>query len=122
MKPLLIVLFMAITNVAWAGPGEEARHTAGVIEGCRLVAHDKLPQTRIAAMQWGICLGTVQSFQIASGHLQPNMRSCIPSEVPVQQAANVFLQFAENHPERHHDGIEVLAIEAFKAAWPCQGN
>lgn len=122
MKAIFVAFFVTWSATAFCAPGDEARHTAGVIEGCRLVAQGKVGQSRLDGMQWGVCLGALQALRIISRHLQPNMRSCVPSDASTEQVAKVFLKYADQNPERHNDGIEILAVEAFKAGWPCKAK
>lgn len=122
MKAIFVALFTTWSATAFGAAGDEARHTAGVIEGCRLVAQGKVGHSRLQGMQWGVCLGALQSLRIVSSYLQPHMRSCVPGDASTEQIAKVFLNYADQHPERHNDGVEVLAIEAFKAGWPCKLN
>ena len=119
---IFVVFFVTVANIAVASPSEDAKFNSQVIEGCRLVANGKFPKSQTAIMHWGYCIGALSSFYILSTHLQPNMRSCKPQAVTLQQAIKVFLKFSDTHPELEHHGFEVLAIEAFKSAWPCPAN
>jgi hypothetical protein len=55
-------------------------------------------------------------------YLPPNMRFCVPGDVTFQQSSKVFVAFLDAHPERLQVLSTVLAMDAFRAAWPCSAT
>ena len=45
---------------------------------------------------------------------------CRPREVTLGQIVRVVVQYIDSRPARMHEDFRVLAVEAMKAAWPCQ--
>jgi hypothetical protein len=62
----------------------------------------------------GFCWGLI------SGLLYVTHDSCLPPGVTQVQAVRVVLQYIDNRPARMHEDFKILALEAMKAAWPCQ--
>jgi Rap1a immunity proteins len=45
---------------------------------------------------------------------------CQPKGVTRGQARAVVIKYIEARPQRMHEDFGMLAVEALKAAWPCQ--
>ena len=64
----------------------------------------------------GFCTGmieTVAMYETAMG------RICPPGATIGQMRA-VVVKYLENHPERLHEDIHLLAQQALQTAWPCK--
>jgi hypothetical protein len=91
-----------------------------VLEGCRRASSLRYGSTVAEALLSGDCSGTVRTLFGIGSHLQENMRFCIPGEVTFQQAGKVFVRYLDTHPERLHELYIILAVDAFRAVWPCK--
>jgi hypothetical protein len=85
----------------------------------------RTPSTSSQVSQ-GVCLGMIailiETGRPASG-LQitdPVRRFCTPPEVSLGQAKQVAVSHIEARPARWHEDFPWLALEAFRAAWPCR--
>jgi hypothetical protein len=77
-----------------------------------------LPRCRDGAPDFmqGFCIGiieTVAMYEEAMG------RICLPLATRGQMRA-VVVKYLENHPERLHEDIHLLAAQALQTAWPCK--
>jgi hypothetical protein len=86
---------------------------------CSKLASGELGKTLDEAAYRGQCEGMVETLIVLGSHLQSNMRFCVPGEVTIQQGLKVFVSFLNANPSLLHRPADVLAIEAFRAAWPC---
>jgi hypothetical protein len=82
------------------------------------VDEHKIPDTRLS----GLCPGTVGALMWASSELKGTYATCIPSSVPNIQGVRVVVRFLEDNPQWLDRDFRVLAIAAFKLAWPCANN
>lgn len=73
------------------------------------------------AMDFGMCLGVVATLMNLSrdGVLQYPYNFCAPTEATIGQAKRVIVRYIEMIPERMHQDIFGLALEALQHAWPC---
>lgn len=46
-------------------------------------------------------------------------RFCMPKSASLDEAVAVFRTWLRAHPERLHSPANILAVDAFKGAWPC---
>jgi hypothetical protein len=67
----------------------------------------------------GVCAGIVDTLIDLGGTLRADMRFCPPKGVSIMQSILVSNRYMEKHPEMLHINFKVLAIRAFKEAWPC---
>jgi hypothetical protein len=67
----------------------------------------------------GMCAGMVQGIASLTNLLSGSLSSCLPSGVTTTQMMRVVVSYGEAHPERTHENIQVLMVEAFHQAWPC---
>jgi hypothetical protein len=70
----------------------------------------------------GECGGMIESAMFFSSSLPPDVRACPPELGSTLESAKVLLRYLEKNPERvDQPGITVV-FEAFRDAWPCQGD
>jgi hypothetical protein len=109
-----------------AGYGEEGQPaTAGyVLPGCKtLVAlYEGNSALTQYLLQMGYCAGIVDAVVVLNSAQQPYPadRPCIPQGVTNAQAIRVATSYVDARPERHHQSFALLALDAFRAAWPCK--
>jgi Rap1a immunity proteins len=70
----------------------------------------------------GACEGMIETAMIFSPNLPAGVRACPPAQGGALQSAKVLLRYLENNPDRESEPGITVAIEAFRDAWPCQGD
>jgi Rap1a immunity proteins len=70
----------------------------------------------------GACEGMIETAAMFSSNLPANVRGCPPAQGSILQSAKVLLRYIDNHPDRVNEPGITIAIEAFRDAWPCQGD
>jgi hypothetical protein len=110
-----LIAVLALPTGAWAvETGAQAQ------KSCGRVASERLGNTVIEGAAAGHCLGMLGTVWILGRHLQDNARFCIPEGAKPEQGTKVFLKYLADHPEMIHEPDALLAISAFREAWPCQ--
>jgi hypothetical protein len=70
----------------------------------------------------GFCAGELRALANLSHVLPPDLRACVPDNVPNAKLVLVAVQYFEAHPEQIHQAFLTLAQKAFRDAWPCKPN
>jgi hypothetical protein len=68
--------------------------------------------------QAGYCLGIVQTAY----NLSPLVKACHPTRVELRQRLRIALIYILKNPARQHEPFELLALKAFREAWPCPSS
>jgi len=71
----------------------------------------------------GACEGMIETAMFFARNLPPDVRACPPVQGSILESARVLLRYLDQNPDRLNEqpGI-TLAFEAFRDAWPCQGD
>jgi Rap1a immunity proteins len=111
----LSALFLVATLMASgrAISAEDQDSANFVMSGCRDILTNR--QTT-DLFKRGLCNGLI------SGLVYGNLDICLPSNITHEQEARVVVQHIDNRPARMNEDFRDLALEALKAAWPCQRN
>jgi len=70
----------------------------------------------------GACEGMIETAMSFSPNLPPDVRGCTPAQGSVLGSAKVLLRHLDQNPDRLEVPGITLALEAFRGAWPCQGD
>ena len=70
----------------------------------------------------GACEGMIETAMSFSPNLPPDVRACPPAQGSILESAKVLLRYLDQNPERLNVPGITLAFEAFRDAWPCQGD
>jgi Rap1a immunity proteins len=70
----------------------------------------------------GACEGMIETAMSFSPNLPSDVRACPPAQGSVLESAKVLLRYLDQNPDRLEVPGLTLAIEAFRDAWPCQGD
>jgi hypothetical protein len=70
----------------------------------------------------GACEGMLETAMSFSPNLPPDVRACPPAQGSVLESAKVLLRYLEQNQDRLDLPGLNLALEAFRDAWPCQGD
>jgi hypothetical protein len=85
----------------------------------KVIAHD-LGRTLNEAAYIGHCTGMIETLLVLGPYFQSNVRYCVPGTVTVEQGVKVFIAFLDANPRLLDAPADVLALKAFRAAWPCK--
>jgi hypothetical protein len=70
----------------------------------------------------GSCEGMIETAMLFAPNLPADVRGCPPSQGSALESVKVLLRYLEKNPDRLNEAGITLAIEAFRDAWPCQGD
>jgi hypothetical protein len=97
------------------------------LDWCNLRAAGPLKERAVA---YGLCVGFAdglrngfevwRQYAVKYGHNNPYI--CIPYNVDNDQLVDVGKRFIERRPERRHEDVTTLLMEAFVIAWPCEAG
>ena len=65
----------------------------------------------------GYCAGIVHSLMIPRKY--SDFKICPPENATVRQGATVLVKFSDDHPQELNLPEVLLALAAFRNAWPC---
>lgn len=94
-----------------------------MLDSCRAFLKDPMPSGQIfqAGMCAGYVIGIADGFIYAQIANPASVRVCIPDEgYTVGQGARVLTKYLEDHPEKSNLGVSLIALDAFRAAFPCK--
>ena len=74
------------------------------------------------AQSAGACEGMIETAMFFARNLPPDARACPPMQGSILESARVLLRYLDNNPDRLSEPGITLAFEAFRGAWPCQGD
>ncbi len=73
---------------------------------------------------WAACVYYLEGMVVMDKiHLDVGatpMLGCVPSEASGEQLRRVLVRYIREHPEHRHHNVVMLAILAFRDAWPCE--
>jgi hypothetical protein len=88
---------------------------------CELLVQNSF-RNQDEARSAGACEGMIETAMLFSPNLPAGIRACPPTQGSILQSAKVFLRYIDNNPDRVNEPGITIAIEAFRDAWPCQGD
>jgi hypothetical protein len=88
------------------------------LPACKAYAEPKAPLRM--RLEGNFCAGQLRALVYVSHVLSPELRSCVPDNLPNGQLTMVAVRFLETHPERMNEDFMALAMQAFREAWPCK--
>ena len=86
-----------------------------LLENC--TEHAKADLGTGVSVSWyqaGLCAGYVNGVWDVSDKI------CTPKGSTLGQAIRVVLKYLNDHPERLHEHMAELVVDALRAAWPCK--
>ena len=106
--------FVFIGATLGVGPtfADEADSANYVMQGCR---HYMNFGDNVDPFRQGWCGGIIAGLTFF-----PPDSTCLPAGVTRAQVTRVTVQYIDSRPARMHEDFRILALEAMKAAWPCQ--
>ena len=120
MRVYIIVAGLALLLVGRVGAsvvdkGTDAR------KSCELLVQESF-RDQGEARSAGSCEGMIETAMIFSPNLPAGVRGCPPAQGSVLESAKVLLRYLDNNPDKVSEPGITIAIEAFRDAWPCQGD
>jgi hypothetical protein len=76
----------------------------------------------VEAQSAGACEGMIETAMFFAPNLPPDVRACPPALGSVLESARVLLRYLDQNPDRLNVAGITLVFEAFRDAWPCQGD
>ncbi len=70
----------------------------------------------------GSCAGQIALLLQLSDVLPPTMRFCAPEHSTLRDATEVVASYMDRHVSELHLAFPVVAVLAFREAWPCQAR
>jgi hypothetical protein len=125
MKPrhAAALALVAITMCSPSAFGDSAEE---LLAACRSVANAKVKGEQISIAKdfaTGQCWGAFGVLQEEGRWVDPSGHRvwgvCTPSEVRRSELIAVFVGYLQRHPQRRHDDFAEVALDAFRAAYPC---
>ena len=124
----LLALSIVAASNAKADDVGGANH---LLPACRSLA---ARQAGVNSFETGYCAGLIEGLRSTTRFLDPLWagelsklpgttlvwRSCIPDDVTLSQSAAVIVHWLDQHPERWHEDLTKLAMQAMHDAWPCK--
>src|ERR1700737_3804760 len=120
MRVYIIVAGLALSVIGNASgtvvdKGADAQRSCELLVEGSFRGHDE-------ARSAGSCEGMIETAMLFSPNLPADVRACPPAQGSVLESAKVLLRYLDNNPDRLNEAGITLAIEAFRDAWPCQGD
>lgn len=121
---------LALVMVFSLGCGCRAETTEEMVSSCKAVAaaqvtnqHVSLPHDFDSGVCWG-AFATIQTVMTlldptTSRHLLPG---CVPAGSTRTQLIQVFLVYAQSHPEEYQKDYFVVALTSMYKAFPCPAS
>ena len=104
---LIAALMLSLQGVALA---EQNPYSANyVMPGCRAF----MKGVSLNSFKQGWCGGLITG-------LAQMYRRCMPPQLTQRQLARGIVQYINARPTRMHEDFRDLAVEAMRAAWPCE--
>jgi Rap1a immunity proteins len=88
---------------------------------CQLLVEGSF-QDNGEARSAGACEGMIETAMYFSPNLLPDARACPPAQGSILESAKVLLRYLDQNPDRLSVAGITLTFEAFRDAWPCQGD
>jgi hypothetical protein len=88
---------------------------------CQLLVEGSFSDTD-KARSAGSCEGMLETAIYFAPSLLPDVRACPPAQGSIVESARVLLFYLDHNPDRLNQPGITLAFEAFRDAWPCQGD
>src|ERR1700751_4957156 len=90
-------------------------------KSCELLVQDSFRDNG-EARSAGSCEGMIETAMLFAPNLPADVRGCPPAQGSTLESVKVLLRYLEKNPDRLNEAGITLAIEAFRDAWPCQGD
>jgi hypothetical protein len=116
--PALLVFTLAVPALAAESDVTTPMFSGNVmLPHCRALVDDDQATTP----ESGLCAGVISTVFWSQGFAREHVKFCAPKRAITRaQTRQVVVRYLENHPEKLHLDIRLLALEAMREAWPCK--
>lgn len=111
----LVLLLIGSASGTVVDKGSDAQKSCGLLVQKSFRDQD---EARLA----GACEGMIETAMLFSPNLPAEVRACPPAQGSILESAKILLQYIDSNPDRLKEPGITLALEAFRDAWPCQGD
>ena len=128
----ILALALFVKLIAPDHAAAQTTSASQMMSFCEPVANARVGQDHRIQMEYtfdgGVCFGAFLAFHSLSFLYDNNERLaqhesllgvCAPVAVTVVQMVRIFVSYARQHPEEQHQAFDVVAISAFRTAFPC---
>jgi hypothetical protein len=121
---------LALVVVFALGCGCRAETTEEMVSACKAISaaqvtheHVSLPQDFASGVCWG-AFATIQTVMtiVDPNTSKPFFPACVPSGTTRTQLIQVFLVYAQAHPEEYQKDYFIVAVTSMHKAFPCSGG
>ena len=116
-----IIVAGLVLSITGSGSATVVDKGTDAQKSCQLLVQNSF-RDQGEARSAGACEGMIETAAMFSSNLPANVRGCPPAQGSILQSAKVFLRYLDNNPDRVNEPGITIAIEAFRDAWPCQGD
>jgi len=120
MRVYIIVASLALLVIGKAN-GTVVDTGADAQKYCELLVEGSF-HDYVEARSAGACEGMIETAMFFAPNLPPDVRACPPALGSILESARVLLRYLDQNPDRLNVPGITLAFEAFRDAWPCQGD
>jgi hypothetical protein len=111
----LVLLIIGRGSATVVDKGTDAQRSCGLLVQNSFRDSDE-------ARSAGACEGMIETAMLFSPNLPADVRACPPAQGSILQSAKILLRYLDSNPDRVNEPGITVAIEAFRDAWPCQGD
>jgi hypothetical protein len=120
MRVYIIVVSLALLVIGKAN-GTVVDTGADAQRSCALLVEGSFHDND-EARSAGACEGMIETAMFFSPNLPSDVRACPPALGSILESAKILLRYLDQNPDRSTVPGITLAFEAFRDAWPCQGD
>jgi Rap1a immunity proteins len=120
MRVYIIVVSLALSVIGKAN-GTVVDTGADAQRYCELLVEGSF-HDNVEARSAGACEGMIETAMYFSPNLPADVRACPPGQGSILESARTLLRYLDQNPDRLNLPGITLAFEAFRDAWPCQGD
>ncbi|MBR0694458.1 Rap1a/Tai family immunity protein [Bradyrhizobium lablabi] len=120
MRVYIIVVSLALLVTGQAN-GTVVDTGADAQKFCELLVNGSFKDNG-EARSAGACEGMIETAMFFAPNLPSDVRACPPALGSISESAKVLLRYLDQNPDRLDQPGITLAFEAFRDAWPCQGD
>jgi hypothetical protein len=114
---ILFTLLLAIPAGSNPQQPPDIGSTHGYLDLCKFI--DGGAKTTADYMDWGFCDGWTRGY-VEAMMLQSHPPACPPQTSTTDQGVHIIMKYIKDHPEQMHLPTPIIAMRAFKSAFPCE--
>jgi hypothetical protein len=100
---------------------QEDTSANSVFLGCKAFVENRATNAQLVSAA-NFCSGVVHGLAYVGKILPAELIFCAPPTSDARQLARVVINYIDAHPQRMHEDLRMLTLEAFHQAWPCKSD